>query len=161
MKRFVSSAASSGSGSAEQSANVSARSSSAEQSATSFRSAEQPATTSQLKIFSIRDVQRWLAEESIASCSSADLQRLREAVAVLTSGKKEQPRKEDVRLLQNKWQVAQKRDKKPRPLPEVVHELQGKIIKAAQKLQQQLLDSAEQPASRLWNNLRVWIQLTV
>ena len=42
MKRFVSSAASSGSGSAEQSANVSARSSSAEQSATSFRSAEQP-----------------------------------------------------------------------------------------------------------------------
>ena len=108
MKRFVSSAASSSSGSAARPANVSARSSSAEQSATSLRSAEQPATPSQLKIFSIRDVQRWLAEESIASCSSADLQRIREAVAVLS---RPQPRKEDVQPLLSKWQVTQKKTK--------------------------------------------------
>ena len=110
MKRFMSSAASSSSGSAERSANVSARSSSAEQSATSLRSAEQPATPSQLKIFSIRDVQRWLAEESIASCSSAELQRIREAVAVLTSCKKQQPRMEDVRPLlgPKKWNMLHK-----------------------------------------------------
>ena len=105
MKRFLSSAAPSSSGRAEPPSS----SSSAEQPATSLRSAEQPATPSQLKIFSIRDVQRWLAEESIARCSSADLQRLREAVAVLTSGKKEQPRKEDVQPLQSKWQVIQKK----------------------------------------------------
>ena len=129
MKRFMSSAASSSSGSAARPATVSARSSSAEQSATSLRSAEQPATPSQLKIFSIRDVQRWLAEESIASCSSADLQRIREAVAALTSGKKEQPRKEDVQPLlgPKNWDVAQKKDKKPRPLGDVIHEFMTKV----------------------------------
>jgi len=102
-----------------------------------------------LKIFSIRDVQRWLAEESIASCSSADLQRIREAVAVLTSGKKEQPRKEDVQPLlgPKNWDVAQRKDKKPRPLGDMLQDFQGKVIKAAQKLQQQLSDSAEQPVS--------------
>ena len=149
MKRFVSSAASSSSGSAARPATVSARSSSAEQSATSFRSAEQPATPPQLKIFSIRDVQRWLAEESIASCSSADLQRIREAVAVLTSGKKEQPSKEDVRPLlgPKNWNVAQRKDKKPRPLGDMLQDFQGKVIKAAQKLQQQLRDSVAQSAS--------------
>ena len=130
MKRFVSSAASSSSGSAARPANVSARSSSAEQSATSLRSAEQPATPSQLKIFSIRDVQRWLAEESIARCSRADLQRLREAVAVLTSGKKQQPRMEVVRPLlgPKKWDVTQRADKKPRLLADMVQELKSKVI---------------------------------
>ena len=69
----------------------------------------------------MRDVQRWLAEQPIASCDSADMERLREAAAVLSRPK---PRQEDVRLLQNKWQVASMKNKKPRPLPEVVHELQ-------------------------------------
>ena len=139
LRSFFSSGASSSSGSASRPANVSARSS----------SAEQTATPSHLKISSMRDVQRWLAEESIASCSSADLQRIREAVAVLTSGKKEQPSKEDVRPLlgPKNWDVAQRKDKKPRPLGDMVQEFQGKVIKAAQKLQQQLPDSAEQPAS--------------
>ena len=50
MHRFLSFAASSSSGGAEQ-------------PATSLRSAEQPATPSQLKIASIRDVQRWLAQK--------------------------------------------------------------------------------------------------
>ena len=59
-------------------------------------------------LISIRDVQRWLAEEPIASCSSADMLRIREAVAVLSRPK---PRKEDVRPLQSKWQVAQKKTK--------------------------------------------------
>ena len=40
-----------------------------------------------------------------------------------------------------------KKDKKPRPLGDMVQEFQGKVIKAAQKLQQQLSDSAEQPVS--------------
>jgi len=50
-----------------------------------------------------------------------------------------------VRPLQRKWQVAQQKDKKPRPLGEVLHEFQGKVIKAAQKLQLKLSDSAEHP----------------
>ena len=42
-------------------------------------------------------------------------------------------------------QVEQKRSSK---LPEQLQELRGKVIKAAQKLQQQLLDSAEQREKR-------------
>ena len=123
----MSSLASSSSGRAEQPASAS--------SSSLLRSAEQPATPSHLKILSIRDVQHWLADESIASCSSADVQRIREAAAVLSHPK---PRQKDVRPLQNKWQVAQQKDKKPRPLEEVLREFQGKVIKAAQKLQQEL-----------------------
>ena len=140
MKRFLSSAAPSSSGRTEPPSN----SNSAEQPATSLRSAEQPATPSHLKILCIRDVQRWLAEEPIASCSSAHVQRIREAVAVLSHPK---PRKQDVRSLQSKWRVAQNTDKKPRPLEEVLHEFKGKVINAAQKLQLELSDSAEQPAA--------------
>ena len=92
----------------------------------------------------MQDVQRWLAEPSIVRCHSADLERLKEAAAVLSRSK---PRQEDVRDLQNDWQVAQRKHQKPIPLPEVIQEFRGKIIKAAQKLQQQLLDSAEPPAS--------------
>ena len=42
-------------------------------------SAEQPATPFHLKISSIHDVLRWMAEEPTASCSSADAQRINEA----------------------------------------------------------------------------------
>ena len=136
MHRFMSSLASSSSGRAEQPASAS--------SSSLLRSAEQPATPSHLKILSIRDVQHWLADESIARCSSADVQRIREAAAVLSRPK---PRKEDVRPLQRKWQVRQQtKGKKPRPLGEVLKEFQDKVIHAAQKLQQQLSDSAERPA---------------
>ena len=41
---------------------------------------------------------------------------------------------------------ATKKDKKPRPLGEVLQEFQAKVIKAAQKLQLELADSTEQPA---------------
>ena len=109
---------------------------------TSHSSAEQPATPSHLKISSIHDVQRWMAEEPIASYSSADAQRLREAVAVLSNPK---PRKEDVRPLQSKWQVAQQVDRNPRPLRDVIQEFQTKVIDAAKKLQLELSDSAAQP----------------
>ena len=76
MHRFMSSAASSSSGRAERPATASSSSGSAEQPATSLRSAEQLTTPFHSKILSIRDVQRWLAEEPIASCSSADTQRI-------------------------------------------------------------------------------------
>ena len=130
------SAASSSSGRMEPPATVSSSSS----------RAEQPATPSNLKIGSIRDVQRWLAEYPFlmsASGRSAEVRRIREAVAVLSTHPK--PRQEDVRPLQSKWQVAQTKAKKPRPLGEVLQELNNKVIKAAQKLQQQLPDSAEPP----------------
>ena len=39
-----------------------------------------------------------------------------------------------------------KKNKKQRPLEEVLREFQGKVIEAAQKLQQELSDSAAQPA---------------
>ena len=108
MKRFVSSAASSSSARARPPAAVFSSVGSAEQPATSLRSAEPPATPCRLKILSIRDVQRWLAEETIASCSSTEIQRMREAVAVLSFPK---PRQEDVQPLQSKWHAAQKRTK--------------------------------------------------
>ena len=92
---------------------------------------EQPPAPSQVQIVSIQDVQRWLAVETVASCNSADMERIKEAAAVLSRPK---PRKEEVRPLQNKWQVAKKKDKKPRPLAEVLDEFRGKVIKAAQKL---------------------------
>ena len=103
-------------------------------------SAEQPG----LQLQSIGDVKRWLAMEPIASCSTADMQRIREAAVVLSHKK---PRKEDVRPLQSKWRVAQKKNKQPRPLEEVVDEFRDKVIKAAQQLQVELSGSAEQPAA--------------
>ena len=66
MHLFNASAASSSALRADQPASSS--SGRAEQSATSLRSAEQP----DLKIASIRDVQRWLAAEHVASCSNID-----------------------------------------------------------------------------------------
>ena len=115
-------------------------SSQADGSHTEAPSAEQPG----FQLQSIRDVQRWLAEEHIASCSGADIRRIREAVAVLSRPK---PRQEDVQPLQGKWQVAQQKYKKRRPLDDVLHEFQGKVIKAAQQLQVELSSSAEQPAA--------------
>ena len=100
MKRFFAS----GSSRAERPAELlreSLASSSVGQPANSFVSAEQP----DFKIASIHDVQRWLAAEHI------DAQRIKEAMAVLLQRR---PRTEDVQPLQSKWQVTQKKDKKPR-----------------------------------------------
>ena len=119
MKRFLSSAASSSSGRAEQpaaplrGAEQSASSSSsgrAVQSATASSNAERPGTASPLlKISSIQDVQCWLARSS--ATSHADIERIREAVAVLSRPK---PRKEDVQPLQPKWQIARQRNRQIR-----------------------------------------------
>ena len=131
------SAASSSSGRMEPPATVSSSSS----------RAEQPATPSNLKIGSIRDVQRWLAEYPFvmsASGRSAEVRRIREAVAVLSTHPK--PRQEDVRPLQSKWNMAQLVNRKPRPLGDVINELETRVIEAAQKLQRQLAGSGEEPA---------------
>ena len=95
MNRFMSSAASSSSGRAERAA--------------AAGSAEQPHTPSHLKILSIHDVQRWLAQEPIASCSSADAHRIREAGAVLSHRK---PTREALQPLLRKWNVAKQKDQK-------------------------------------------------
>ena len=141
MKRFMRSAGASSSSSAERPANVPARSSGAGESAIAFSSAKQPAISSDLKITSIRDVRRWLASEAIASYSTVDLESIREAAAVLANSN---PKQEEVRPFLKKWKVERKRDSKHN---EVLQELKGNVIKAAQKLQQQLLDSAAQAAS--------------
>ena len=133
MKRFFAS----GSSRAERPVELSGESlasSSAGQLANSFVSAEQP----DFKIASIRDVQRWLAAEHVATSSNVDARRIREATAVLSQCR---PTQEDVRPLQSKWQVAQKKDKKPRPLGEVLQEFESKVVEAVQKLQQQLADA--------------------
>ena len=101
------SAGASSSSSAERPANVLARSSGVGESAIPFSSAEQPATSSDLKITCIRDVQRWLASEANASYSNVDLEIIREAAVVLSNSK---PRQEEVRPFLKKWQVEQKRD---------------------------------------------------
>ena len=141
MKRFMRSAGASSSSSAERPANVPARFSGAGESAIPFSSAIQPAISSDLKITSIRDVQRWLDSEAIASYSTVDLESIREVAAVLANS----TRKEDVRPFLKKWQVERKRDSKHN---ELLQELKGNVIKAAQKLQQQLSDSAAQAAEQ-------------
>ena len=108
MKRFMRSAGASSPSSAERPANVLARSSGVGESAIPFSSAEQPATSSDLKITCIRDVQRWLASEAIARYSTADLESIREAAAALSTPK---PRQEDVRPFIKKWQLGPCRDK--------------------------------------------------
>ena len=49
--------------------------------------------------------------------------------------------------LQSEWQVGQTKDKRPRPLGDVIQERSDKVINAAVTLQQQLADSAERPAA--------------
>jgi len=87
----------------------------------------------------------------MASCRSSDAERIRQLAAVLLRPK---PRQQDLRPFHSEWQVSRwqdgckkRSDKQPRLLPEVIREFQNKIIKAAQKLQQQLSDGAEQPTS--------------
>ena len=106
MHRFLASSASNSAGRAEQSATASNSVGRAEESSTSRRSAEQPATSLHVEISSIRDVQAWLKVEQVAVCSSANAQRIRGAVALLSKSK---PRQENVRPLQYKWHVAQEK----------------------------------------------------
>ena len=153
MKRFVASRASSSPACALELASIAVPSSSgsaarpaATDAISSSASAGRPGTNTalskKLSITTLRGVQLWLAEDHMASCTSAETQRISEAVAVLSRPK---PSQEDVRPLQPKWQVARQKNKKQRPLEEVLRELQAKVIKAAQELQHQLADSAAKP----------------
>ena len=145
MHRFVSCAAPSGAEqpAAKRPAAAASGWSGAEQPATARPNVHESATRSYSKIVSIGDVQLWLAELPIGRCGSADVRRIREAAVVLARGK---PRKEDVRPLQSKWRVAQKKEKKPRLLSEVIEELRSKVIKAAQQLELEQVGRAAQPA---------------
>ena len=96
----------------------------AEQSATGRGSVEQPATSLHDKLSSIRDVQAWLKGEQVAGCSSADAQRIREAVAVLSQSK---PRQEDAEPLQGKWRVARMQNKKRKTLGHVIAEFETEV----------------------------------
>ena len=146
-----STAASSNPRSAERPADASAGSSSAEQPLIPPGCAGRSGSPSHLKISSIRDLQGWLAQEPMKSCRSSDAERIRQLAAVLLRPK---PRQQDLRPFHSEWQVSRwqdgckkRSDKQPRLLPEVIREFQDKIIKAAEKLQQQLSDGAEQPTS--------------
>ena len=78
---------------------------SVEHSATPLGSAEQSAMRPHVKIVSIRDLQRWMAEEPFASCSNADAQRIRDAVAVLShrSSRQQDVRDRTPRRLELYW----------------------------------------------------------
>ena len=145
MKCLFASAFSSSSGSAARPAATAAPSSSG--------SAAQPVTTAapgscgssawrgtsttsskQLGITTMHGVQLWLAEDYIASCTSAEAQRIREAVAVLS---RPNPRKEEARPLQTKWQVAQKQSatavRRHRRVPGQSHQSSSKVTTGASK----------------------------
>ena len=143
MYRFLTSFASSNVGGPEQLDTAFSSAGRVEQSSISLCSAEQPVISLRLKMSSIRDVQAWLNGERVASCSSAQAQRIKEAVALLSQPK---PRQEDVRPLQSKWKVPREKHNKKKRLEDVIKNLKTKVIKAAQKLQQQLAGSAAQPA---------------
>jgi hypothetical protein len=134
---FPSSAVSSSSGSAEQPAIINSLSGS---------SAEQPVreTAQPVKALrSITDVQWWLKKNEVVLSSSAEAVRIREVVEALST--KPKPRQETIKRFFEPWGVPQRIKKKHRPLPELIEELNTKVIVAAKELQQQLADSAERP----------------
>ena len=79
-----------------------------------------------LQLLSIADVRRWLDTDCV-SARSAEVQRLREAVTILTHPK---PSREDVRRLQSRsnWNVPHKQAQKQRPLAEVIEDLKCTVL---------------------------------
>ena len=109
-------------------------------------SAEQPAreTAQPVKALrSITDVQWWLKNNEVVLSSSVETVRIIEVVEALST--KPKPRQETITFFFKPWGVQQAIKKRRRPLPELIEELNNKIIAAVKKLQQQLADSAEQP----------------
>ena len=149
---FSSSAASSSSGSAAQPAIISSLvGSSAEWHATNSSlagsSAEQPALEAAQPVkasCSITDVQWWLKNNEAVLSSSAEAMRIREVVDALST--KPKPLQKAIERFFKPWGVQQFIKKHRRPLPELLEELDKKVIDAAKKLQQQLSDSAARPA---------------
>ena len=134
---FTSSAVSSSSGSAEQPAIINSLAGS---------SAEQPVCETAQPVQALRsitDVQWWLKKNEVVLSSPAKAVRIREVVEALST--KPKPRQETIQHFFEPWGVPQRIKKKFRPLPELIEELNTKVIVAAKELQQQLADSAEQP----------------
>ena len=110
-------------------------------------SVEQPAQT----FSSIAAVNRWLTAQG-AACSTPDLRKLRVAVSVLT--KTPNPRQEEVSPLCSSWNVQQKNQRRRRPLPTLITELQQAVITEGSRLRASLdgqtgapASNAEQPAA--------------
>ena len=157
MDRFLArkSASSVGSGSAAQPplpANASSISSPQPAVAPSSTSAAQPALTPSstsaeqpvVQFACLKDVRLWLATPEVLN-GSLDVSALKEAVTVLSRVPK--PRKEEVQPLLSKWGVAQKDKGKPRPLADVIRELEQKVVNAAHQLANSVPASAAQPAT--------------
>ena len=103
-------------------------------------SAEQPVV--QFKC--LKDVRLWLATPEVLN-GSLDVSAFKEALTVLARVPK--PRKEEVRPLQSKWDVARRHEGKERPLPDVIRELEQKVVNAAHQLANSVPASAAQPAA--------------
>ena len=122
MYRFLTSFASSNVGGPEQLDTAFSSAGRVEQSSISLCSAEQPVISLRLKMSSIRDVQAWLNDERVASCRSAQAQRIKAAAALLSQPK---PRQEDVRPLQSKWKVPREKNNKKKRLEDVIRKPEG------------------------------------
>ena len=96
-------------------------------------------------LHSLTDVQRWLKNNEVVLSSSAEAMRIREVVDALST--KPKPRQEAIERFFKAWGLQQRIKKDRRSLSELIEELNKKVVDAAKKLQQQLSDSAEQPAS--------------
>ena len=92
----------------------------------------------------LKDVRLWLATPEVLN-GSLDVSAFKEALTVLARVPK--PRKEEVRPLQSKWDVARRHEGKERPLPDVIRELEQKVVNAAHQLANSVPASAAQPAA--------------
>ena len=106
-------------------------------SAASSSSAAQ-AALAEMKIECIQDIQRWLSMGKVFS-GNLQIGSVREAVAALT--RPPRPRAEDVRPLLGKWRVEQMQQREHPPLPEIIRDLEDRVIRAAQKLQAELVNN--------------------
>ena len=104
-------------------------------------SAEQPAREAAQPVKALRsitDVQRWLKNNEVVLSSSVEAMRIKEVVDALST--KPKPRQEAIERFFKPWGVQQVSKKHRRPLPELIEELNKKVVDAAKKLQQQLPD---------------------
>ena len=82
----------------------------------------------------------WLSTGKVSS-GNLEIGSARKAVAALTRATR--PRAEDVRPFLGKWRAEQMQQIKHRPLPEIIRDLEDKVIRAAQKLQAELANKPE------------------
>ena len=82
----------------------------------------------------------------MALTSSAEAMRIREVVDALST--KPHPRQEAIACFFKPWGVQQFIKKQRRPLPELIQELNEKVVDAAKKLQQQPATEREEGRER-------------